>query len=284
MKVYYVTYPSEKPWCSDFTAESLARHSKYIVKPATLKQINNARDSIIHFHNVQILSRRIRPLAYMNGLRKNGNKVIVGLRGEHGKYRYDNILWKADAVATGVDPSLREYALHHNDAVYVLPPGENPNLFKPLTVENDAVLSWVGRDHKEYKHAELLGVLGFSYKVATYNQYIPHVDLPRFYNSTKICVGFSDYEGFWRPGLEAAMCGLPVVATDVGVVPQLVDADYIIPVPAEAHVNRYRQLIRGFLDDPELSNEVGRRNRIRAHRYSWKNVAPLYDKAWSEIC
>lgn len=283
MKVHYVTYPSEKPWCSDFTAENLAHHSTYTVTPAKPREVNGAKDSIIHFHNVQILGRRIQPILYINHLHRNGNKVIVGLRGENGKHRYDRILWKADAVATGVDPSLREYALHHNDHVYVLPPGEDPALFKPLSIENDAVLSWVGRDHKDYKHAELLGALGYSYRVATYNQYIPHHELPRFYNSTKVCVGFSDYEGFWRPGLEAALCGLPVVSTDVGVVPQIIDPEYIIPVPAKDHLDQYRQIIKCFLDDPELSREVGKMNRIRAYRYSWENVAPLYDQAWSEL-
>jgi len=284
LKVYYVTYPSEKPWCSDFTAENLANHSTNNVSPATPRQVNGVRDSIIHFHNVQILGRRLRPILYMNHLHKNGNKVIVGLRGEHGKHRYDKILWKADAIATGVDPSLSEYAHSFNEHVYVLPPGEDPTLFKPLTVKNDAVLSWVGRDHKQFKHAEHLPRLGFSYKVATYNQYIPHHDLPAFYNSTRICVGFSDYEGFWRPGLEAALCGLPVIATDVGAVPNLVDKDYVIPVPAKDHLNIYMQHIQTFLEDPELAAEVGRRNRIRAHRYSWQNVAPLYDKAWGELC
>ena len=283
MKVYYVTYPSEKPWCSDFTAENLAKHSTYTVIPAKPREINGIRDSIIHFHNVQILSKLLWPLNHLNKLRRNGNKVIVGLRGENGKYRYDKILWKADAVATGVDPSLREYASHLNDHVYVLPPGEDPTLFKPIEVKNDAVLSWVGRDHKDYKHAELLGALGFSYKVATYNHYIPHHELPRFYNGTKVCVGFSDYEGFWRPGLEAAMCGLPVVATDVGVVPQLIDSEYIIPVPAKDHLNRYKQHIQGFIDDPALAVEVGLRNRKRALKYSWENVASLYDRAWGEL-
>ena len=283
MKVYYVTYPSDKPWCSDFTAENLARHSTNTVIPSKPREVNGIKDSIIHFHNVQILGRRIQPILYINHLHKNGNKVIVGLRGENGKHRYDRILWKADAVATGVDPSLKEYASHHNDHVYVLPPGEDPTLFKPLSIKNDAVLSWVGRDHKDYKHAELLSALGFSYKVATYKHYIPHNELPPFYNATVICVGFSDYEGFWRPGLEAAMCGLPIVATNVGVVPQLIDSEYIIPVPAKDHLNRYRQHIQGFLDDKTLSSEVGLRNRERALKYSWENVAPLYDKAWSEL-
>lgn len=282
MKVYYVTYPAEKPWCSDFTATNLAQHSTNTVIPATPREINNARDSIIHFHNVQILGKKVWSLRYINHLHKNRNKVIVGLRGEHGKYRYDKILWKADAIATGVDPTLTEYAHSFNEHVHVLPPGEDPTLFKPMKIKNDAVLSWVGRDHKTYKHAEHLDRLGFTYKTATYNQYIPHHDLPAFYNSTRICVGFSDYEGFWRPGLEAAMCGLPVIATDVGAVHSLVDKEYVIPVPASDHLNRYRQLIQGFLDDPELSDEVGNNNRVRAHRYSWQNVAPLYDKAWSE--
>lgn len=283
MNVYYVTYPSSKPWCSDFTAHSLARHSAFNVHPASPKNIRTTRDSIIHFHNVQILAKRLHPLSYMKRLQRQGNKVIVGLRGEHGKHRYDDLLAGADAVATGVDPSLREYALKLNPHVYVLPPGEDPTLFKPTPTINDAVLSWTGRDHKNFKHFELLPALGFTYKAATYNNYIPHHQLPAFYLSTKICVGFSDYEGAWRPGIEAAMCGLPIVATDVGVVSQLIDPEYVIPVPAKNHINRYKQLIQGLLDDPALAVTVGLRNRERALKYSWMNVAPLYDRAWSEI-
>lgn len=251
--------------------------------PVSPRNVNSVKDSIIHFHNVQILGKRLIPLKYINHLHKNGNKVIVGLRGENGKQKYDKLLWKADAVATGVDPSLRDYALSHNNNVYVLPPGVDHELFRPLSIEKDRVVSWVGRSHKKFKNYDLLPRLGYSYRVASYEKYVAHDRMPFLYNSTLVCVGFSDFEGFWRPCVEAALCGLPVISTGVGVVPELIQKNYIVPLPASEHLDKYRWLIQGFIDDPELVLSVGRRNRIIAHRYSWRNVAPLYDKAWSEL-
>lgn len=50
---------------------------------------------------------------------------------------------------------------------------------------------------------------------------IPHSEMVNYYNSIDIYVCASDAEGTPNPVLEAMACGLPIVTTDVGIVPQL---------------------------------------------------------------
>lgn len=279
MKVYYVTYPSSKPWCSDFTAENLAKHSKHTVIPTTNIPAG-IKNSVIHFHNVQIIAKYLRPLRLISKLQQQGNKVILGLRGENGKKKYDKLLIKCDGVAVGVDQTLKLYASKLNPRVYVLPPGENPEQFKPMRVGKEFDVCWVGRDHKGFKNAGLLNKLGFTYCKATYNNYIPHEELPGFYNRSRVLIGFSDYEGFWRPCIEAALCRLPIISTPVGVVPEIVDPECIIPLPAKNNLEEYRIKIKNLLADPGFADYMGRLNYEKALKYTWHNVTPLYDDAW----
>ena len=283
MNVYYVTYPSVKPWCSDFTAINLAKYSENIVTPTHPDNLNQIKNAIIHIHNVQILGKWLRPIKFIEKLQEKGNKVILGLRGFNGLRRYDELFLACDAIAVGVDPDLKRYAENLNKHVHILPPGENPQLFKPSENEKTSDVCWTGRDHKGFKNAELIKQLGFTYQTATYNNYIPHDELPMFYNQSKVLVGFSDYEGFWRPCIEAAMCGLPIVSTPVGVVPEIIDPEFIIPHKARNHLGDYRNKLKQLLDNLEYARNVGESNRLRALKYSWENVAPLYDKAWCDL-
>jgi len=283
MNIHYVTYPTSKPWCSDFTAQNLAKHSKHTVIPTHPHNFTEIKNSIIHYHNVQILNRYLKPLRLISKLQQQGNQIIAGLRGEKGKQRYDHILKAVNGISVGIDPTLYTHASQLNQNVYKLPPGENPEHFKPTETPKQYTLCWAGRDHKHFKHSDLINKLGHTYRKATYNNYIPHDELPAFYNSTQILVGFSDYEGFWRPCIEAAMCGLPIISTKVGIVPEIINKKHIIPFPAENNLTQYRELIQNLLDNPQQAKKIGLENRQKALQYSWEKVTPLHEKAWEAL-
>lgn len=50
--------------------------------------------------------------------------------------------------------------------------------------------------------------------------FIKHIDMPNFYSKLDVYVCPSKIEGTPNPVLEAMACGVPVISTDVGVVPQ----------------------------------------------------------------
>ena len=278
MQVYYMTYPSKVPWCSDFTLQAIKQHSAKSVQATGMGEVNKVRNSIVHFHNVQLLT-----LPLLKALRRRDNTVVGGVKGRIGLGQHEAIIMELDHVVCNPDRDLCAAVRNLNQRISVLPEGEDPELFKPMNLTKRFVVSWVGRDHKPFKHADLLARLGFSYEKATYENYWPHDQLPYFYNGSIVCVNFSDHEGFWRPGVEAAMCGIPIVSTDVGVVSEIVDEKYIVDAPAERHLDEYKALVKMFACDSNLARAVGAANRRRAMKYAWGKVIPLYDRLWESL-
>lgn len=126
----------------------------------------------------------------------------------------------------------------------IIEDGVDLDLFYPSNTERlsdknrDIAVGWVGNsrwwshdgiDHKglntiikpaiETLRKEKVPVVG---TFADRNvKFIPFEKMVDYYNSIDICVCASDMEGTPNPVLEAMACGIPVVSTDVGIVPQV---------------------------------------------------------------
>ena len=98
-------------------------------------------------------------------------------------------------------------------------------------------------------------------------------ELPYFYAAADACVMPSYSESFGLVALEAQACGCPVVASGVSGLRSVVRDDvsgYLIDGhdPAE-----YAERIGRLLADPELAQQMGRRGRLLAQRFSWTRTA-----------
>ena len=83
------------------------------------------------------------------------------------------------------------------------------------------------------------------------------------------------YEGFSLPAIEAMACGVPLVATTGGALPEVVgdDNDTALLVPP-GDVGALVTRIATALDDPELRAAVGARGRQRIiDKWSWRHTA-----------
>lgn len=79
------------------------------------------------------------------------------------------------------------------------------------------------------------------------------------------------YEGFGFPPLEAMACGVPVVVTAGGAVPEIVgDGALVVPV---GDVGALAAGLERVLSDEELRAELIVRGRAQARRYSWTATA-----------
>ena len=278
-----MTYPSKVPWCSDFTAEAILRYTRNSVRIVPLSELGGIRDSVIHFSNVQLIPA---PSLFNNPLerlKRRGNKVIAGVNGRVGLTQCKNIIRGLDHVACNPDKGLYRETRELNYKTSISPQGEDSGVFRPLNLEKRYTVSWVGRDHKSFKNSDLLNRLGHSYRKATYKEYMPHDQMPKFYGHSVVQVCFSDHEGFGRPNLEAAMCGIPIISTDVGIARDIVSPEYLFDPPASSSIEEYRRIIRDFVADPALARVTGEENRARSLKYSWERVIPLYDQLWEEV-
>ncbi len=95
------------------------------------------------------------------------------------------------------------------------------------------------------------------------------------YSEAQLAVVPSLYEGFSLPAIEAMSCGVPLVATTGGALPEVVGRDgetalQVSPGDSEALAAK----IRWALDDPGLRETVGAAGRQRVQdNYSWRNTA-----------
>jgi D-inositol-3-phosphate glycosyltransferase len=102
---------------------------------------------------------------------------------------------------------------------------------------------------------------------------VAHHELPYFYGAADVCVMPSYSESFGLVALEAQACGCPVVASGVSGLRSVVRDEvsgYLIDVHDAA---AYAERIGRLLADRELAEQMGRRGRLLAQRFSWTRTA-----------
>ena len=104
-----------------------------------------------------------------------------------------------------------------------------------------------------------------------------HVDISdeamvALYARATIAIVPSVYEGFGFPAGEAMACGVPVISTRGGALPEVVgDCGIIVPVRDPAAIAR---AIKELINNPDKRSELSKRGRERILKYfSWKVAA-----------
>ena len=112
---------------------------------------------------------------------------------------------------------------------------------------------------------------------------VAHHELPYFYSAADVCVMPSYSESFGLVGLEAQASGRPVVGSNVSGLRSVIRdqvSGYLIAGhdPAE-----YAERIGRLLEDPELAQQMGRRGRLLAQRYSWTRTADRLRELFEDV-
>ncbi len=103
--------------------------------------------------------------------------------------------------------------------------------------------------------------------------FIDHVEkgLPDFYNSADVFVFPSFHEGFGLPPLEAMACGVPVVCSNAGALPEVVGNAALMFEPHDE--NLLVNHIDSFLSNPALRTEYSKRSLAQANNFDWETTA-----------
>ena len=104
---------------------------------------------------------------------------------------------------------------------------------------------------------------------------ISDAELARLYGEAEVAVVPSLYEGFSLPAIEAMACGVPVLATTGGALPEVVgrDGETALLVPPD-DPGALAQGIGRLLDDPDLRDRLGAAGRERVlRRFTWEVTA-----------
>jgi glycosyltransferase involved in cell wall biosynthesis len=104
---------------------------------------------------------------------------------------------------------------------------------------------------------------------------VSDVELARLYGESQIAIVPSLYEGFSLPAIEAMSCGIPVVATTGGAIPEVVGpSGHAGLLVAPNNPLALKEAIQQLLDDEELRSRMSLNARERVmKRFTWSVTA-----------
>jgi len=168
----------------------------------------------------------------------------------------------ADAPLKGLDYLIR--------AIAELA-GEMPRL--KLTV--------LGKLKKDGDTVKLIKQLGVGDRI-TFHSGLSTQEVAELYARATCAVVPSVYEGFGLPAGEAMACGVPIISTDGGALPEVV-GDAGITVPTR-DAGALASAIRVMLDDEKLRQKLSERGRRRIlEKFSWSVAAKEMEKLYRRI-
>jgi glycosyltransferase involved in cell wall biosynthesis len=143
-----------------------------------------------------------------------------------------------------------------------------------LRTERDVELTVIGRPNEGGRVDKAIARLGLADAVHCVSGMSDDA-LARLYGEAQVAVVPSLYEGFSLPAIEAMSCGVAVVATTGGALPEVVGTDGVTGLlVAPDDPGALAGAIGRLLDDPELRARLGAAGRERVvSRFTWQVTA-----------
>lgn len=128
-------------------------------------------------------------------------------------------------------------------------------------------------------HPELQGIKKVNTLIKNYNLeskiirvgQIEKNELIAIYNLATIYVQPSFYEGFGLPVLEAMSCGVPVVSSNGGSLPEVGGEAVVYFDPY--NINQFESIVVDILENKSLQDKLSRLGLKQAEKFSWEEVA-----------
>jgi len=213
-------------------------------------------------------------------------------------------------VLTVSESSKRDIADDHGvppERIHVVPVGVDPELFAPLPeiarvpgrlittasadvtmkglsflleavaklrTERHIELTIIGKAKADSAASRAISELGLADAV-TFVSGVPDRRIVELYAEAELAVVPSLYEGFSLPAIEAMSCGVPLVATTGGALPEVAGKHgetCFLTEPGDAEA--LAAVLQEALDSPEARDRVGRAGRERVvSQWSWRHTA-----------
>lgn len=105
---------------------------------------------------------------------------------------------------------------------------------------------------------------------------IPHDKMREYYSKIDIYICTSRIEGTPNPVLEAMACGVPVISTDVGIVPEVFGEFQKQFILERRDVECLKDMIKKMVSDTENLKRCSQENLSRIQNWNWKQKCRQY--------
>lgn len=233
-------------------------------------------------------------------LLKRRDRLVMGICSHYeleGAWRSPGLATLAElarAVFVNNRLLLEEFGPLFSQPVHYTPNGVDTEFFRPAEPAPSPVLrvGWAGsltnhgtghRGAHEFIAPAVAAVEGAELRLAAREEkWRNREEMLDFYRSLDVYVCASRTEGTPNPCLEAAACGLPVVTTRVGNMPEFIrdgENGFFVERDAADIVEKLRRL----RDDPGLRERLGRAARATAEEWDWRHQAAAYDAMFRDV-
>lgn len=188
----------------------------------------------------------------------------------------------------------------------VIEDGVDTDLFRPRELERfdtiaerEVAIGWVGNSKWAAALEDFKGVhtilipaveelraegLPIRLELADRQQaHVPHAQMPRYYGSIDLYICTSKIEGTPNPVLESMACGVPVITTDVGIVPQVfgpLQREFILE---ERSVACLKAAIRKLVSQPALFRSLSDENLRSIEPWAWRRQVMKFDRFFQDV-
>lgn len=184
--------------------------------------------------------------------------------------------------------------------------GVDLTLFRPSNLDRlaqagtrELVVGWAGNSRWESRTEDYKGLHtmlqpavdelvaeGYRIRIALADRQvrlIPHHEMPAYYASIDLYACPSKIEGTPNPVLESMACGVPVVSTDVGIVPQAFgpkQRQFILP---ERSKDCLKERLRSLLDAPQQLLELSAENLESIQAWDWSIKVENFARFFADV-
>jgi len=212
---------------------------------------------------------------------------------------------KTICVSSYLKDRMQDSKLEYSKNLFTIPNGIQTRSFRPMDVVKQYDLLFIGRFQKAKGLDALLRALhliqktkGETYKLGIAGEFtneqrtfilnstaevvregivflgtVQREDMPKIINCANLVVVPSRYESFGLPALEAMACGIPVLATRVGGLPEIIDETVGVLVEPNDH-RALGGAIHASIKDRAFAERVLVSGPAKAEKYDWRVIAP----------